>query len=96
MPVEALGWISSWLLVVTMFLQVRKQWAQGSSQGISKYLYLGQVLAEVGFVAYSVIVRNWVFVFTNTVLLVLNLIGLALLVRHRGWRRVFLSPAMGG
>lgn len=42
-------------LILTLFLQLRKQGKARSSQGVSKWRDLGQVLAEVGFVADSVL-----------------------------------------
>ena len=83
MTTELIGWISSLLLVATMAKQVAKQWRELSTKGVSKWLYIGQFTAEIGFVIYSVLVRNWVFVFTNVMLLALNVIGLILLLRNR-------------
>jgi MtN3 and saliva related transmembrane protein len=81
--VQWIGWASSLLLVVTMANQVMKQWETRSWQGISPWLYAGQLAAEIGFVAFSLLIRNWVFIFSNGALLLLNLAGLALFVRQR-------------
>lgn len=81
--IEWIGWASSVILLLTVAVQIRKQWKAGTSEGVSKWLFLGQVGAEVGFVVYSWLVGNWVFVFTNLALLVENLVGFALVLRHR-------------
>ena len=73
---EAIGWISSVLLSVTIAIQIHKQWKEKSSRGVSMWLFSGQVAAELGFVIYSYMLGNWVFVFTNTVLLIENFVGL--------------------
>lgn len=80
---EAIGWISSVVLVLTIGKQVHKQWRSGSSEGVSKWLFVGQVAASLGFTAYSWLVHNWVFVVTNALMLVNALLGLAIVRRHR-------------
>jgi MtN3 and saliva related transmembrane protein len=40
-------------------------------------------VAEVGFIVYSWLVENWVFVVTNAVLLAENLVGLGIVLHHR-------------
>jgi MtN3 and saliva related transmembrane protein len=80
---EAIGWFSSFVLVLTIGRQVLKQWRSGTSEGVSKWLFLGQITASVGFVVYSWLVRNWVFVVTNSLLLVQALVGGLLLYKHR-------------
>lgn len=85
--VEWIGWASSVTLLLTIGVQLRKQWRDQTSEGISKWLFLGQVGAEAGFVLYSYLLDNWVFAVTNFVLLVENLIGVVLVMRHRRQRR---------
>ncbi|AUX47301.1 uncharacterized protein SOCE26_088190 [Sorangium cellulosum] len=83
---EAIGWASSVILVLTVAKQVYKQWKEKSSQGVSKWLFLGQMAASSGFVVYSWMVENWVFVVTNSLMLANGLTGyaLVLLQRRRG------------
>ncbi|WP_438024567.1 hypothetical protein [Sorangium sp. So ce233] len=83
---EAIGWISSIILVLTVGKQVYKQWKSKTSEGVSKWLFLGQLAASVGFVVYSWMVDNWVFVATN-LLMVANALAGAVIVyiqRRRG------------
>lgn len=80
---EAVGWVSSLILVLTIAKQVYKQWQEGSSEGVSKWLFVGQMTASLGFTVYSLLVSNWVFVVTNAVMLVNGLLGLLIVFRHR-------------
>lgn len=80
---EAIGWFSSFILVLTIGKQVYKQWTSGSSEGVSKWLFVGQITASTGFTIYSVLVDNWVFVVTNALLLVSALLGIVIVFKHR-------------
>lgn len=81
--IEALGWASSVLLLLTLVKQVYKQWSERTSEGISKWLFAGQLAASVGFTIYSILTGSWVFAFTNAALTVNNLIGVWLYFRYR-------------
>ena len=87
MTADALGWASSAILVATIAKQVHRQWSAGTSEGVSKWLFLGQIAASLGFTTYSVIVGNAVFVVTNAMLFVAALAGLGILLHHRRGRR---------
>jgi MtN3 and saliva related transmembrane protein len=79
----AIGWVSSILLVLTIAKQIHKQWRAGSSEGVSKWLFIGQLAASSGFTLYSFLVHNWVFVVTNALMVLNALIGFALTMRQR-------------
>jgi uncharacterized protein with PQ loop repeat len=64
--VDVLGWVSSLILLGTILNQIHKQWQSGSSKGVSWFLFIGQILASTGFIVYSVIVDNLVFIVTNS------------------------------
>jgi uncharacterized protein with PQ loop repeat len=83
MTTEILGWLSSAILVLTIAKQVHRQWKAGQSEGVSKWLFIGQIAASVGFTAYSWLLHNWVFVVTNSLMLVNALVGYGIVVRHR-------------
>lgn len=83
MLVEAIGWLSSGLLVLTIAKQVYKQWQEGSSEGVSKWLFIGQIAASLGFTIYSWLVANWVFVVTNSLMLLNGSLGLGIVIYHR-------------
>lgn len=80
---EAIGWISSFILMLTIGKQVYKQWREGSSKNVSKWLFIGQFAASFGFLVYSWLVHNWVFVVTNGVMLLNAIAGLAIVLHHR-------------
>lgn len=80
---EAIGWVSSLILLLTIGKQVYKQWQEGSSQGVSKWLFIGQIAASTGFTIYSWLVNNWVFVVTNFLMLLSAMIGLSIVFWHR-------------
>jgi uncharacterized protein with PQ loop repeat len=83
MGIEIIGWISSGILVLTIGKQVYKQWQAGSSEGVSKWLFIGQTAASIGFTIYSWLVHNWVFVVTNALMLVNALVGFGIVLHHR-------------
>ena len=80
---EILGWTSSFILLATLVKQVHKQWRDGTSEGISSWLFIGQLGASVGFTIYSYLVENWVFVVTNGLLTINNIIGIGLYFHFR-------------
>lgn len=80
---DLLGWASSAILLATLARQVLKQWREGTSEGVSRWLFVGQTTASLGFTVYSLLLRNWVFVVTNALLLLNALAGLVIVRRHR-------------
>jgi MtN3 and saliva related transmembrane protein len=83
MATELIGWTAAVVLLATIGRQVYSQWRDGTSQGVSKWLFVGQVSASVGFVVYSWILANWVFVVTNVLILVTALIGQWIYCRNK-------------
>jgi MtN3 and saliva related transmembrane protein len=84
---EVIGWASSAILVLTISAQLHKQWKSGTSKGVSKWLFIGQFAASVGFVTYSWRIGNWVFVATNALLGCEALLGLGMVLVHRRKQR---------
>ncbi len=80
---EAIGWISSFILVLTLGKQVFKQYRDKSSEGVSKWLFIGQIAANTGFLIYSWLVGNWVFVVTNSLMLVNGFVGFFITLHNR-------------
>ena len=79
--IEIIGWVSSFVLLLTLIRQVKKQWEDKTSEGLSKWLFIGQLVASVGFTVYSYFVSNWVFTVTNGLLTINNIIGIYLYFR---------------
>jgi uncharacterized protein with PQ loop repeat len=80
---QAVGWFSSIVLLITIMKQIHKQWSQGDSKGVSKWLFIGQFVASAGFVVYSVMVKNWVFIATNALMAISAIVGLGIVYLHR-------------
>ena len=76
--IEVIGWASSLILLATLIKQVYKQWTDGTGEGISKFLFVGQLAASVGFTVYSYLVGSWVFMVTNALLTINNIFGIFL------------------
>lgn len=85
--VDAIGWASSLILVITIGKQIFKQWRAGSSEGVSIWLFIGQLAASAGFTIYSWLVHNWVFVVTNSLMLLNAMIGYAITLRQKNSRQ---------
>ena len=80
---EIIGWVSSLILLLTIGKQIHKQWQDDSSEGVSKWLFIGQVAASSGFIVYSWAVNNWIFVITNALMLLSAIAGLGIVLYHR-------------
>ena len=81
--VEVIGWVSSAILLATIGRQVYTQWKSRSTAGVSKWLFIGQLTASIGYTIYSFMLHNWVFVSSNLALLCTALVGQALYIRNR-------------
>ncbi len=93
MGADVLGWLSSCVLVVTIARQVWRQWQSGHSEGVSTWLFIGQMTASAGFTVYSYLVDNWVFVVTNALMFVSAIAGYLVVLAHR--RRGRRAPSSG-
>lgn len=81
--VQSIGWGSSLILVLTIGKQVVKQWRERTTTGVSRWLFIGQCAASSGFVAYSLLQRDWVFVATNALMLLSGFAGYVVLRINR-------------
>ncbi|AEO42332.1 PQ-loop domain-containing transporter [Xanthomonas euvesicatoria] len=76
--VDVVGWLASIILIVTLIRQIYKQWRSDAAQGVSRWLFLGQISASVLFILYSYLVGNAVFIVSNVLILLTALTGYAL------------------
>src|SRR3984957_404491 len=81
--IDLIGWASSVVLLATISRQVYTQWKTRSTQGVSKWLFIGQLTASCGYTVYSILLHNWVFMASNIALLGTAVVGQALLIRNR-------------
>ncbi len=83
--IEIIGWASSGILLLTLITQIHKQWKLGTHKGVSKWLFIGQLAASIGFTAYSIGTGNVVFIVTNSLLLISAVFGIYIYY-HQGSR----------
>ena len=88
MTTELIGWVSATVLLATIGRQVYSQWRDRSSQGVSRWLFIGQIMASVCFVIYSWLIRNWVFVATNVLMLGTAILGQWIYLHNRRRQRM--------
>jgi uncharacterized protein with PQ loop repeat len=81
--IELLGWSSSIILLATLIRQVYAQWRSRATAGLSKWLFIGQCAASVGYTVYSLLLHNWVYVSSNIAILVTAIVGESLYLRNR-------------
>lgn len=83
MNADVIGWMSAFILVLTISRQVYTQWRTGCIEGVSKWLFVGQLAASLGFTVYSYLVDNWVFVFANFFIFLTAVAGEVIYLRNR-------------
>ena len=80
---ELIGWAAAALLIATIGRQVFTQWRAGTTAGVSRWLFVGQVSASVLFVIYSWLEGDWVFIATNSVMLATAILGQCIYLQNR-------------
>jgi MtN3 and saliva related transmembrane protein len=80
---EPLGWLASLILLTTIGRQIWRQAHAPSIEGVSKWLFLGQMAASLLYLIYSVLLRNPVFIVSNAALLAAGITGQVIYWRRR-------------
>ena len=80
---QLIGWTAATILLLTLGRQVYSQWRDRTSKGVSRWLFVGQCAASAGFIAYSWLLQNWVFVVTNVLILATAVLGEIVYLRNR-------------
>jgi MtN3 and saliva related transmembrane protein len=80
---DIIGWTSTVILLLTLARQVYTEWRDRSTRGLSRWLFIGQFAASSGFVIYSWLLENWVFLVTNLLLLITAAMGQWMYVRNK-------------
>jgi MtN3 and saliva related transmembrane protein len=83
MYTEMVGWASAVILALTISRQVYTQWKTKNIAGISKWMFIGQLTASAGFVIYSALVDNWIFVFANFYIFLTAVVGQCIYLRNK-------------
>lgn len=94
-PDEMVGWAASAVLLLTLGRQVYVQWRECSTAGVSSWLFIGQLTASVGFIIYSWLVGNAVFVFTNCMIALTAITGQVIYRRNRRGARATCAADSG-
>ena len=81
-----IGWASSCTLLITLVRQVYTQWRTRTDAGVSRWLFIGQVIASLGFVAYSALLKNWVYIVSNVAILATAVVGQCIYVLNKSAR----------
>lgn len=82
---DVIGWLASLVLLTTLVRQMWTQLRSGSVQGVSRWLFIGQITASVLFLVYSLALHNTVFVVSNAAILLAAVAGQVAFIatRHR-------------
>jgi uncharacterized protein with PQ loop repeat len=83
MSPDIVGWTASAIRLATLVRQIAAQMRDPDARGVSRWLFIGQSAASIGFIVYSVMVDNLVFIVTNSCILLTAVVGQATL----WWRR---------
>lgn len=84
MSPDLIGWLASAILVATLSRQIWTQAHDDSARGVSRWLFAGQIASSLGFIAYSWMLDNWVFIVTNSIILLTAVVGQVVMSRKRG------------
>jgi len=80
---DVIGWLASAVLLATLIRQIVSMARDATARGVSRWLFVGQCVASAGFIAYSVMVGNRVFVATNVAILVTAIVGQCIVARRK-------------
>ncbi len=82
---DVIGWLASMVLLATLVRQMWTQLRSTSVQGVSRWLFIGQITASALFLIYSFAVHNTVFVVSNAAILLAAVAGQVafIVTRHR-------------
>ena len=80
---DVIGWLASAVLLATLVRQIMTMARDENAQGVSRWLFIGQCVASVGFIAYSAMVGNVVFVATNAAILITAIVGQCIVARRK-------------
>lgn len=83
MSPDVIGWLASAILVATLSRQIHTQYKDESAKGVSHWLFAGQIASSLGFIAYSWLLENRVFIVTNSIILLTAVVGQLVMWRKR-------------
>jgi uncharacterized protein with PQ loop repeat len=72
---DLVGWASTAVLLATIGRQVYSQWKSKATAGVSLWLFIGQISASIGFIIYSSLLHNWIFIVSNIAMIITAIVG---------------------
>jgi MtN3 and saliva related transmembrane protein len=84
---DVIGWLSTLVLLATICRQVYSQWKSKATSGVSRWLFVGQITASIGFICYSYRLHNWIFLLSNTAMLITAVVGEIIYISNRKGRQ---------
>ena len=75
---HAFGYLASAILLATIGTQIHKQWKRGTTKGVSRWLFIGQLAASIGFTIESAMIGSTLFVVVNSLLAVSAVVGMVI------------------
>lgn len=72
---EYIGWGSAAILLITLLMQIKAQWQSKSDGGVSPWLFIGQLFTSAGFITYSALKHDAVFIVTNSMIAAVAVVG---------------------
>ena len=82
-PADLIGWASTAVLLATIGGQVYSQWKSKATAGVSRWLFVGQISASIGFTTYSFLLHNWIFLFSNAAMILTAIVGEFIYISNR-------------
>ncbi len=82
-PRHIIGWSGGVVLVIMIAAQMRRQWHERTSKGVSPFLYVLQAVASITLLIYSYLGRDHVFVVLNAIMATSAVFGFVLWLRYR-------------
>lgn len=79
---EMLGYAAGALTAFTFLPQVIKTWREKAAKEVSLYMFIIAFLNEIMWLAYGVMINNWVIILTNAIMLVMSGIMISLKLKY--------------
>ena len=81
--VDVLGYSAGAITSLTFLPQVLKTWKDKSAKDISLMMFLIAAVNEIMWIAYGVLLHNWVIILTNTIVLSMSLVMIYFKMRYK-------------
>ncbi len=80
--IEILGYAAGAITCLTFLPQVIKTWKEKSAKDVSLMMFIIAFTNEVMWIAYGVLLNNWVIILTNVIMIVMCSIMIYLKLRY--------------